>query len=218
MRPSSPAMLVVASNVDAADEADFNRWYDREHLEERVRLPGFISAARYLSEQAEHRYLGLYRAESLDCFSSDAYQDAFRHQTEWSQTNLRRMRQPMRRVCRVLAEEGQGSGRYLLMLPLSIMARADELAAQARAFGQAHIQSSGFVRSCLLWPDAKLSQPLPNESLSNRLLRPLLLMECSYEAARRRALELACLLLDGKEQDAARYDLKWKLFAEELKR
>jgi hypothetical protein len=124
----------------------------------------------------------------------------------------------MRRVCRVLAEVGQGSGSCLLMLPLSTLARADELATQARAFGQAHIQSSGFVRSCLLWPDAELSQPLPNESLSNRLLRPLLLMECSHEAARRHALELACLLLDGQAQDAARYNLKWKLFAEELSR
>ncbi|MGT2490589.1 hypothetical protein ACU4GD_08835 [Cupriavidus basilensis] len=36
-------MLFVASNVDAADEADFNQWYDREHVEERARIEGFIS-------------------------------------------------------------------------------------------------------------------------------------------------------------------------------
>lgn len=33
-------MLLTSMNIDAADEADFNRWYDREHLEERVAIEG----------------------------------------------------------------------------------------------------------------------------------------------------------------------------------
>ncbi len=33
-------MLLTSMDIDAADEADFNRWYDREHLEERVAIDG----------------------------------------------------------------------------------------------------------------------------------------------------------------------------------
>ena len=36
-------MLLTSMNIDAADEADFNRWYDREHLEERVAIEGGLS-------------------------------------------------------------------------------------------------------------------------------------------------------------------------------
>lgn len=42
-------MLLTSMNIDASDEADFNRWYDREHLEERVAIDGFLEARRYVS-------------------------------------------------------------------------------------------------------------------------------------------------------------------------
>jgi hypothetical protein len=32
-------MLLTSMNIDPSDEAEFNRWYDREHLEERVATP-----------------------------------------------------------------------------------------------------------------------------------------------------------------------------------
>jgi len=38
-------MLLVCTNVDPAHEDDFNRWYDREHVNERVAIPGFVSGA-----------------------------------------------------------------------------------------------------------------------------------------------------------------------------
>ena len=42
MNDSQNGMLFVATDVATQDDADFNRWYDREHVEERVRVPGFI--------------------------------------------------------------------------------------------------------------------------------------------------------------------------------
>jgi hypothetical protein len=37
-------MLLTSMDIDPSDEADFNRWYDREHLEERVAIDGFLEA------------------------------------------------------------------------------------------------------------------------------------------------------------------------------
>lgn len=34
-------MLFVATNVAAENEADFNQWYDHEHVAERVAIDGF---------------------------------------------------------------------------------------------------------------------------------------------------------------------------------
>ena len=52
-------MLFVACDVDPAFETDFNRWYDREHVEERVRIPGFLSGARYFSCPVSYTHLTL---------------------------------------------------------------------------------------------------------------------------------------------------------------
>ena len=57
--PGPHGLLFVATDVEPADDADFNRWYDREHVAERVRVPGFLSGARYVSIEGGRRYLGL---------------------------------------------------------------------------------------------------------------------------------------------------------------
>lgn len=212
-------MLFVAANVDAADEDDFNQWYDREHVEERARIRGFISAARYEAVQGGPKYLGLYRTESLAAFTSAAYQAAFGRQTPWSVANLGRMRQPVRRVSEVAAVVGQGSGSWLAVLPL---ARPDDVPAlvdQAADVGGELSARPGFVQSYLLVPDAALSQPLPRESVENRQLRPLLVIETSSEAAGAAALRDAAARLDACGADAAgaaRYALRWKLFSREV--
>jgi hypothetical protein len=47
MPMAGKGMLLTSMNIDPAHEAEFNRWYDREHLEERVAIDGFLEARRY---------------------------------------------------------------------------------------------------------------------------------------------------------------------------
>ena len=105
------AELFVWTDVDSNYEADFNRWYDREHMEERISIPGFIWGRRLrLTAGAGPRYLALYRTKDVGVFTSAAYQQAFRHQTDWSNRNFPRMRNPRRRVMLVSLEVGVGVG------------------------------------------------------------------------------------------------------------
>ena len=46
-------MLLTSMDIDPSDEAEFNRWYDREHLEERVAIDGFLEARRYVAHQGQ---------------------------------------------------------------------------------------------------------------------------------------------------------------------
>ena len=41
INPSNAAELFVWTDVDTTYEDDFNEWYDREHMEERVAIEGF---------------------------------------------------------------------------------------------------------------------------------------------------------------------------------
>jgi hypothetical protein len=214
-------LLFVASDIDAADEADFNRWYDKEHVEERVRIPGFLSGARYLSLDGGRKYLGLYRTESLDVFRSAGYRAAFERQTPWSVANLGRMREPMRRVCAVRAVTGFGSGSHLAVLPLRADPQdpgADTLAARSTEAGRALAEQPGFVQSYLLVPDTALSTPLPRESAAQRELLPMLVVETSSSDAARSACTHAAAALDADPSAAWLLALGWKLTAAELAR
>ena len=42
-------LLIVTAEVDAAVEADWNRWYDEVHLPDALACPGVLSGRRYLS-------------------------------------------------------------------------------------------------------------------------------------------------------------------------
>lgn len=50
-------MLITVMDADPAEEEDFNKWYDREHIVERVAIAGFLEARRYVAALASPKYL-----------------------------------------------------------------------------------------------------------------------------------------------------------------
>lgn len=71
--PKCGGLLVNAMNVDPAHEAEFNDWYDNEHLPALSAVPGTIRARRYKDLTGTHRYLALYHLESPEVTFSDAW-------------------------------------------------------------------------------------------------------------------------------------------------
>ena len=53
-------LLMVWCDVPANKEAEFNRWYDDEHLDERMSVPGFLSCARYEAVKGGPKHLAVY--------------------------------------------------------------------------------------------------------------------------------------------------------------
>ena len=53
-------LLMVWADVPADKEAEFNRWYNEEHLAERMAVPGFLSAARYEAVKGGPKHLAVY--------------------------------------------------------------------------------------------------------------------------------------------------------------
>ena len=47
MATKGTGLLMVWADVPAEKEDEFNRWYDEEHLPERMAIPGFLGGARY---------------------------------------------------------------------------------------------------------------------------------------------------------------------------
>jgi hypothetical protein len=106
-------MLITWMNVDPAEEDDFNLWYDREHLAERVRIDGFMEARRWLAEDAPTKYFCTYSTETFEALNGPAYKAVLANQTEWSKRHIAGFRDPGRVVGRVTQSRGQGRGAAL---------------------------------------------------------------------------------------------------------
>ncbi len=60
-------LLMLWTDVDAQHEAEFNRWYDEEHLDRLLKVPGFLSASRYVALRGGPKYLAMYELEEAAC-------------------------------------------------------------------------------------------------------------------------------------------------------
>ena len=73
-------LLLFAMNVLPEAEADFNAWYDEEHIPRLAAVPGCLSARRFRIANAvsagSHRYLALYHLASADVCSSKPWEQA----------------------------------------------------------------------------------------------------------------------------------------------
>lgn len=78
-------LLMVWVDVPAAQEPEFNRWYNEEHVAERMAVPGFLNAARYEAVKGGPKHLAVYELESAAVLDSPAYKKVQAHPTPWTQ-------------------------------------------------------------------------------------------------------------------------------------
>lgn len=214
IRTTDQAQLFVWSDIDPDHETDFNQWYDREHMEERVRIPGFTGARRYRAVSGSaRRYLALYRASSLADFTSDAYRKAFTKQTQWSVTNFGRMSNTRRRVMHVAQEGGFGWGGALVLIELV----PDSMDADAIAgLLSKTVTNDGVLRVHSMIPDEALSTPLPSESTQGRVLAPCIAVDLASEPIAEATLRDLKEKLGSAVREAETFRLMWALDENDL--
>lgn len=78
-------LLLTLTEPPPAMEEEFNAWYDTEHIPERLAIPGFRSARRWV---ADRTYLATYELDSAKVLQSPAYLARFQNQTPWSRRCL----------------------------------------------------------------------------------------------------------------------------------
>ena len=78
-------LLLTLTEPPPAMEEEFNAWYDDEHLPERLAIPGFRCALRWVSGRS---YLATYELDSPGVLESPAYLARFQNQTPWSRRCL----------------------------------------------------------------------------------------------------------------------------------
>ena len=95
-------LLAVWMDVPPQNEEEFNDWYNTDHVPERLAIPGFQSARRYvvqegsppeergadpslLAKEGRPKYLALYALDSVDVLQTEVYKMALANPTPWTQ-------------------------------------------------------------------------------------------------------------------------------------
>jgi hypothetical protein len=162
-------MLLTSMDIDPSDDVNFNRWYDREHLEERVAIPGFLEARRYIAHQGSPKYLCLYSTETFDVLDSPAYRAKLANQTDWSRKTMARFKNMIRAVARITISRGQGRGAALGIVRLRPMAGGEDKLRTALQQKLDPEKSDGIISMHLIENDPALSKPLTDEPASPNL-------------------------------------------------
>jgi hypothetical protein len=156
-------MLLTSMDIDPSDEADFNRWYDREHLEERVAINGFLEARRYVAHQGSPKYLCLYSTATFDVLDSPAYRTKLANPTDWSKKTMARFKNMIRAVARITVSRGQGRGAALGIVRLRPAAGNEDRLRDALREKLDPANLDGVISMHLIESDAALSRPISDD-------------------------------------------------------
>ena len=113
------AALAIWVDIDPADDAQFEHWHSREHVQERVNCPGWLRGSRFKGVETPGRYLLLYDAEATSAFESEEYYARLRAPTQMSRAIFPKFRDTWRTVCRVEQRWGDGVGAAALTLRMT---------------------------------------------------------------------------------------------------
>ncbi len=91
-------LLLNAMNVAPELEAEFNEWYDKEHIPALRAVPGVLSARRFRGTSGNRKYVALYHLAAPQVVDSAEWKEA--RQSEWTSRLQPHFRDHLRLVTR----------------------------------------------------------------------------------------------------------------------
>ena len=119
----------VAMWWDIAPEvrAEWEDWHTREHMPERLSIPGFLRGTRWIAESGQLSYFVLYEAERLETLTAGTYLERLNHPTPWSLKMMPHHRNMVRSLCEVRATWGGGVPQTLATVRFSLTSAMPKL-------------------------------------------------------------------------------------------
>jgi len=181
---------------DVADEgrAQFYEWHDKEHVPERLAIPGFRRGRRFARSHHSPEWLTMYEADDLAVLTSPAYLARLNAPTPATQRTLTHFRNTSRAVCRIVHSVGTSNGGHMLAMRLVVPAATSDAMSDyvtIDAFPRA-MALTGVVACHLYAADEGASYVRTAESSTRKFDVPswVLLCEATFAEAAERARRL----------------------------
>ena len=112
---SALGILAIFNDVRAGREAEFEAWFQGEHLQERLAVPGFLFGRRHEAIAASSAHFNYYVVESPDVLTSKPYLARLDNPTPMTKRIMSEVFLNMNRtVCRRVARAGAFHGAYVV--------------------------------------------------------------------------------------------------------
>jgi hypothetical protein len=111
-----PGILAIFNDCSAGREAEFETWFQGEHLIERLAVPGFLFGRRHKAVSATPGYFNFYLVETPDVLVSKSYLERLDAPTPMTRTIMSEVFINMNRtVCRRIARRGRFRGAFAVV-------------------------------------------------------------------------------------------------------
>jgi hypothetical protein len=152
MTAAGRGILAIWQDIAVEAEEMVQEWYNREHHVERLSVPGFLRARRFLATTGSPRVFVYYETESPAVLTSPEYMERLNTPTEWTRRVMPHFRNYSRTVCRVAAKFGAGFGGAVATVRLRpAPGRTDELAAWITTAALPAVQERPGVTDSQFW-------------------------------------------------------------------
>lgn len=110
--------VIVWNDITPELRNEFFEWHPRQHMPERLSLPGFLRGRRCIAAGAGVEFLTVYEVRDLGVLDSDTYRTRLAHPTAWSLKVMPGFRNNVRGGCRVEYTSGHVMGGFIGTLRL----------------------------------------------------------------------------------------------------
>jgi hypothetical protein len=200
------AVVAIWNDITPQGRDNFIEWHNREHIPERVGIPGFLRGRRYFAEYGTPSYFTLYEAVDRTVLTGNEYLERLNDPTPWTKQSTAEFRNTLRGVCNAHFSQGSGDGGVLLTLRFD-PGRADAagLEEQIRAALEKIIAQKGVCGAHLCVADSGASNVETAERKGRQVGVPnwIVMVEGSTVSAVDSAGEELSTILDGTSRTGA---------------
>jgi len=127
--------VIVWNDIAPEGRDEFFEWHARQHMPERINLPGFNRGRRCIAVDASVEFLTLYEVDDAATLYSEIYRTRLANPTTWSLAVMPHFRNNVRGGCRVVFTEGPTQGGFVLTLRMTAESHARPRLVEALASG-----------------------------------------------------------------------------------
>jgi hypothetical protein len=102
--------LAIWNDIAPEGREVFFEWHGREHVAERLAIPGFLRCRRYVALYGAPEHFTFYETTNLEVLTGPGYSGAMGHQTPWTAEAVSHLRNLDRHLCAVVASTGEHDG------------------------------------------------------------------------------------------------------------
>lgn len=118
-------LVVIWNGIRDDTREDFMEWHPRQHMVERLGIPGFLRGRRLIALAGEPEFLTVYELREPEVLLSEVYKQRLGSPTPWSAATLPAFTANTRGACRVLHSRGYAMGGVMLTLRFTTQEGSD---------------------------------------------------------------------------------------------